>query len=196
MKYKIWIGILVFIMVSVGLWVFRNRNYQTQTQNDDFVEYVNNKIGYKMLIPNGWNIFESSESGIFLSRVAFRPSDKSKSIGNMGEISVTVVATSSGNYAFSTKKEFDEWYGKPDEKASGEGIFKFKNETISGFPALRIAEVSKIENKNTNFWSSTSWAIVDGKNFYINMMGNGVGDFSEDKIFSWLVSKFEVLPKN
>lgn len=184
------------ILVSSFMWIKNNQTIKVEEVADDYVIYENSRGKYKMMIPKDWSIDEASGSGVFSTRVIFRPTENSKKIGNLAELSVTVVPATSTGSAFSTQAEFDEWISKPESAATMDGIFKIKNETISGKPSVRISELASVEEKNTKFWSSTSWLRADGDNYYINMLGNGPGDFAEESSFSWLLSKFEVLPTN
>ena len=184
------------ILISSFLWIKNNQTIKVEEVADDYVIYENSGGEYKMMIPKNWSIDEASGSGVFSTRVVFRPTENSKKIGNLAELSVTVVPATSTGSAFSTQAEFDEWIAKPDSAATMDGMFKIKNETISGKPGVRISELASVEEKNTKFWSSTSWLRIDGNNYYINMLGNGPGDFAEESSFAWLLSKFEVLPTN
>lgn len=186
---------LVIVILSF-FWIKNNQTIEIKESPEDYVTYENLKGKYKMMIPKGWSVEEASDSGLFISRVIFRPTRDSIKIGNLAELSVTIVPGTSTGSAYSSQAEFDEWFAKPETAATMDGIFKTKNETLSNNPSVRISELATVEEKNTKFWSSTTWSRIDNNNYYINMMGNGPGDFAEESRFSWLISKFEAHPIN
>jgi hypothetical protein len=145
-------------------------------------------------VPANWQTEEATPGGKFVARAVFRPTAESLKVGNIGEMSVTVIATPSATQALASQQEFDNWLRQPVTSATEGAIVKLANEVVAGQPAVRLAVIEPIpEQPGIKFWSVTSWFRHEGVNYYVNMMGNGADFKSETGPFDWILSKFELL---
>lgn len=186
-------------MVIAGVFLWREYGQKSQIPAEEvtpnFQMYENKKARFSLMIPTGWRIEEATDEGKFVARVVFIPTAESIKVGNIGELSVTVVATPSANQPLATQDEFDYWLTQPIGNSTDGAVVKIANETVAGKMAVRLAEVEAIpQEPGLKFWSVTSWFRREGLNYYINMMGNGTDFKSESGPFLWMLSKFLFLP--
>jgi hypothetical protein len=158
--------------------------------------YQNKKSKYEIDIPDGWYIAESTEGGIFTSRIVWSDTQAGVNLGNISQLSVTIIASPSAKQTMSTQKEFDEWYSMNNgSTATDSGIIKVDNVIISGQKSVTMKEEENIENDIQNsFFSRTSWFRVEKTNYYINIMGNGLFTETEKKYFNEILSSFKMHP--
>jgi hypothetical protein len=192
MKNKI-LTILIILGVVLGVWWILAQSVIPKTE--EFNNYQNPKSGYKVKIPNNWIADESTESGKFKSRTVWIPVQNGTNMGNISQLSITVVEIPAVNQPFSTQKEFDEWFNKKDGfQATDSGIIKVENESISSQNAVMLKEEEVIkEDIPSSFFSYTSWFRKDGTNYYINTMGNGLFSDFEKKYFKIILDSFRLV---
>lgn len=195
-KRKIVSVLVVILLVSWGGFNFLKKGDKPgvgEEEANDFQVYENSRGKFRLMIPVGWKAEEATDEAKFVSRVIFRPTAESRRVGTMGEMSVTILAATS-SASLSTGTEFDLWSTMAAQPATTAGMWKVKNDELGGKPAVRLAEIIPIAGeRGLKFWSTTSWMHNNGLNYYVNMMGNGAGDFSEEPQLSWMLSKFELL---
>jgi hypothetical protein len=198
MKNKILTGVVVLV-VFFGLWFmyFRenNQNSLKNTITTEMTDYKNSKGGYVAKVPLKWEVEESTESGKFKSRTVWQVTEDGTYLGNMSQISITVIATPEAKQPLSAQKEFDEWFSKKDgSQATDSGITKVENELISSQSAVMLKEEEVVkEDIPSSFFSYTSWFRKDGINYYINTMGNGLFSDFEKKYFKIILDSFRLL---
>ena len=177
--------VVLFLLLATGLsYIWKNSDYQ---------RYVSVSGKYSTNVPRNWQIEESTESGKFVARVVFKPTETSFRAhpSNIGEMSVTVVSQPSLAQPFSRPEELQMWREKEDKPATGSGMIKLKNEQLGGADAVRVAEVDMVVgNSQNDWWSVTTWAIKDSVNYYVNMMGNGELGKPEWEVFEGMLKGF------
>jgi len=193
-KILVFIGILVII--GLICWFFVKGSTDKRKLNtviNIFKIYISNKGRYQINIPSNWDKYESTESGKFTARTVWQISQSGVSLGNISQISVTVIASPAAGQELSTQNEFDDWYKKKDgEQATNSSVIKVKNEEISGIKAVRLKEEAILADDEPNsFFSQTSWLRKDKVNYYINVMGNGLLTDKEKALFEEIKSSFK-----
>lgn len=184
--------LLIVIVFGVGWWkkdaVVK---FFSKEKPVVLVPYANLSGKYHFKIPDKWVVEEASTEGKFISRSLFTAVEGGQVMGNVAQITVTIVATPGAGQPFSKQTEFDEWWNKGNEEIKGTGIIKLGNESVAGEKAIRLAEVDMVEeNLEESFWSVTTWFRKDSLNYYVNMMGNGNLSEKELGLFSQVLSGF------
>jgi hypothetical protein len=186
----------IIILAGAG-WAFFKGNIKAKpvvARTGSLHLYQNNKAGYEVLIPDNWSNTESTETAKFVSRIDWKATANGTDLGNISEMSITVIATPEAGQPLSTQKEFDLWEKEKDGyTASDSGIVKIKNEEISSQKAVRMQEAAVLENDQADsFFSQTGWFRKNNINYYINMMGNGLLTDTENKNFDKIVNSFRL----
>jgi len=193
-KGKWWLAVVAVMVILLWLQYGQKGKPAVEEITPEYQVFQNEDGKYRLMVPAGWQE-EATSGGKFVSRTVFLSTESSKKIGNIGEFSVTVISSPSAEQKMATKEEFEWWMSQPVKEASAGGIVKLENDTVSGQPAVRLAEMIAIpEKKGVNYWSVTSWFRKDETNYYINMMGNGADFKKEMGPFLWMLSKFSFLP--
>jgi hypothetical protein len=186
----------IIILAGAG-WAFFKGNIKAKpvvARTGSLHLYQNNKAGYEVLIPDNWSNTESTETAKFVSRIDWKATANGTDLGNISEMSITVIATPEAGQPLSTQKEFDLWEKEKDGyTASDSGIVKIKDEEIAGQKAVRMQEAAVLEEDQADsFFSQTGWFRKNNINYYINMMGNGLLTDTENKNFDKIVNSFRL----
>lgn len=193
-KYVLILIILIFL--SAGWWYFGKNNYAGGIKNAEvFQKYTDILEKYEMDIPGGWEVQESTTGGAFTSRIVWQAKPGGMDLGNISQLSVTVVASPSTTQPLSTQKEFDQWLDVEREgQASDAGtVFKAGNFNISGLRAVILKEENIVEvSRKNSFFSRTGWLRSNNINYYINVMGNGIFTDKESKYLERMFNSFKL----
>ncbi len=192
-KRNLLILVTVVAVCSLGWWKRANIMQMFGGERKIvMVPYSNGSGKFSFSIPMKWKIEEASSEGKFLSRTLISPIEGGSQVGNVAQISVTIVATPGAGQPFSKQSEFDEWWNKGTQEIKGTGIIKLGNEQVAGQKAIRLAEVDIVEeNIDQSFWSVTTWFRHNEMNYYVNMMGNGSLSEEELKSLDKMLSAFK-----
>jgi hypothetical protein len=156
-----------------------------------FEPYLNKSGKYSFALPAKWKINDASSEAKFVSRTMISPVEGAQQLGNIAQITITIVATPGAGQPFSKQTEFEEWWSKGNQEIKGTGIIKLGNESVAGERAVRLAEVDMVEeNVDDSFWSVTTWFRRNSLNYYVNMMGNGSLTDKELNALSQMLGKF------
>ncbi len=189
--------LLVLILIAGAGYIFRGSivyEFKAAMMLSWFEEFKSAKGGYKMKAPKGWIVEEASASAVFVSRVTIKPAQGGQQMGNIAEMSVTVVDKPDERQLLARQSELDDWWSKEDQEIKGTGSFKVLNEEVDGVRAVRLAEADIVEEyPDQSFWSITTWFRKDMVNYYVNMMGRGKLTDLEQDAFSKMLSSFRFL---
>jgi hypothetical protein len=192
---KLIAGILLTILI-MGLGWWKRESLQAFVLGvfkPDMQIYVSDSGKFSAKLPGGWELETSTPEGMFVTRVVASPKTGGYQAGNIGQMSITITATSSADQPLSTPTEFEIWQNKPDQEVKGTGLFKVKNEEVAGSKAVRLAEADMVEESvDQSFWSVTTWFRKEDKNYYINMMGNGKLTTVENDFFDKVLNGFKL----
>lgn len=192
-KRNLLILVLLAVIGSLSWWKRDDMMGIFKAENTvALVPYENRDGKFSFSIPMKWKVDEASSEGKFLSRTLINPVQGGVEMGNIAQLSVTIVASPGAGQPFSKQSEFDEWWNKGTEEIKGTGIIKLGNEQVAGEKAIRLAEVDIVEeNIDQSFWSVTTWFRHNELNYYINMMGNGSLTEKELKSLDRMLSAFK-----
>jgi hypothetical protein len=189
----------VFIFFGLGLvsWIVWHKVIKVSNikKEDSLVMYINQKGGYQILSPRGWKVTEVEPNNQITNRIMFEPqSAESAQIGNIGQISVTVVASPSAAQELSTMEEFEKWLAVSPQVATSSEMVKIQNDKIGGEQAIRFGQADMVpDNIDSSFWSVTDWMRKNQINYYINMLGNGMLGQPEEGWWSRILNSFRWL---
>lgn len=156
---------------------------------DKWGVYESEKGGFKVKVPADWEAAELTADENFLVRVVIRPGSTGPVIGNIEEITVTIVNKPKDGQLFSTAREFSEWTKKPDIASGSGGEVKLNSGEVFGIPALNI--VDKYEVDGQKKWTILTWFRKDGANYYLATVGYGEFTGAEAWLHNDIVSGFE-----
>lgn len=172
---KIKIGLIVIGAVIVGIlfWPrkFADINY---AHRETLLAYVNKLGGYQVSVPKGWIPNVATPSANLSNRISWQPGSQGVELGNIGMISITIVASPSATQELSSVSEFNKWWSAPTQTATNTDIIKIENGKVAGFDSIRLGQMDLVaENPESSFWSVTDWFRKGEVNYYVNMLGNG-----------------------
>ncbi len=101
MKKRVWILIPIFLAVAAGwgVWVNFKKEKPNVVKTIEYKDYKNLKAGYSVRVPVGWFVVEASDEAGFVARTVIKRT-VDHLVGNIGEISVTAVASPSRKPTF------------------------------------------------------------------------------------------------
>jgi hypothetical protein len=188
--------LLIFVIAAavVGLGFWKKDDFNNMISSPASISldpYLNKPGKYAFVFPRKWKVEDASSEGKFVSRTLVSPLEGGQRLGNVSQITVTIVATPGAGQPFSKQTEFEEWWSKSNQEIKGTGVIKLGNESVAGERAVRLAEVDIVEeNINDSFWSVTTWFRRNSLNYYVNMMGNGSLSDIELNALSQMLGRF------
>lgn len=120
-------------------------------------------------VPGNWKMVEKEKNDSFDSRVEWMPESPQAMLGNTGQISLTIGGTPD---VLGTEEEFEKWVGMDLAATVSGSIQKLDDVEVGGEPGVMLTELG-LPQPGSGFWTVTTWFRKDGKNYYINTMGNG-----------------------
>jgi hypothetical protein len=199
--FLILIAICLLMVVMAGLSSIGKRNGSgNETVNlvlsptpvefqDKWGIFESEKGGFKTKVPADWEAGELTADENFVVRVIIKPGSTGPVIGNVEEISISVVNKPQEGQLLSTAKEFTEWMKKPDMASGSGGETKLNSGQVAGLDALNIVDKYLVDGKEK--WTILTWFRKNSTNYYLATVGNGKYTGAEAWLHNSVVSGFE-----